>query len=134
MKKILVLFLLAMPLMAQTPIRSFSDSLHFGDSTNTHTFANPHSFFRITITSDTASSSADTVFVFAGTTTALLAPVGVRYVVDANQYSNIVPGLVSAESSRKVYWIYLPGGAYYVKLTRCTTVLSKVKYTIESFN
>lgn len=134
MKQLFLIILFSLPLFGQTAIRSYSDSLYFGDSTNTHIFANPHSWLRITITEDTSSSNADTMFVYAGTTTSLLAQVGVKSAITANQSSDIVPGVVSGESTYKQYWLYIPGGAYTVKLVRCTTVLSKIKYTIESFN
>lgn len=134
MKKIILFSLFALPLFGQTAIRTYSDSLYLGDSTNIHIFANPHNWLRITITSDTASSSADTVFVYAGTSTDLLAQVGVKSAITGTQTNDIASGVVSGESTRKQYWLYVPGGAYMVKLTRCTTVLSKVKYTIESFN
>src|SRR3990167_603773 len=133
MKKIIILFaLFALPLFGQTAIRSYSDSLYFGDSTNTHIFTNPHNWLRRTVTEDTSSSNADTMFVYAGTTTSLLAQVGVKSDITATQTNNIVPGVVSGESTYKQYWIYIPGGAYAVKLVRCTTVLSEIKYTIES--
>lgn len=134
MKKLILFVLFALPVFGQTAIRTYSDSLYFGDSTNTHIFAQSHNWLRITITEDTSSSSADTMFVYAGTSASLLARVGVKSAITATQTNDIAPGVVSGESTRKQYWLYVPGGAYLVKLTRCTSVLSEIKYTIESFN
>lgn len=133
MKKLFLIILFSLPLFGQTAIRSYSDSLYFGDSTNTHIFALSYNWIRITITSDTASASADTVFVRTGTSTSLLSKTGVKPLLTGTQADNIVPGVVSAEPY-VAYWVYIPGGSYLVKLVRCTTVMSKVKYTIESFN
>lgn len=132
MKKIILFVLFALPLFGQTAIKSYSDSLYFGDSTNTHIFSNPHNWLRITITED-SSTTGDTATVYAGTTTSLLAQVGLRSAITANMSSVIVPGVVSGESTYKQYWLYIPGGAMYVKLVRSSEG-SEIKYTIESFN
>lgn len=134
MKKLILFLVFTVSVMAQNPIKSYSDSLYLGDSVNVHIFANPHNYLRITITSDTASVTPDTVYVYSGSTTNLLSQVGVKSLLTGDHLQAIAPGVVSELTTGKQYWLYVPGGAYLVMLQRCNTVLSKVKYTIESFN
>lgn len=132
MKTVIIVLFCAFSLLAQNPVRVYTDQVQIGDSINLHLFTNSHNYIRLTVFSAVAN---DTLFVSGGNVDTMLSRVGFKNAL-TNDHVQVITGVAATQGNQSTYrqfWLYVPGGMRYIHIRRSNAVTT-VKYRIESIN